>query len=667
MLSVIKGAFMSSPYPNDNSNNNPYNKPTTTPKKRRWFRTFQKKNNDYYNHESPNQPQPNQPQPNQPQPNQPQPKQQHHQNKRHKSLQDRKQEKLDNDAQVARMEQQLHEYFQKSNTPYTFINDNGIYNYTVRNPNPLLEPNQSQSTQSSQSSQSKQSTHSTQSTHSSQSTEPTQTTQPTVNPTQASHLFSIFPCTTYFTNIPMVPIITSSDKQVMPNISVKPTTVIPETEKKPEIEDIIIQEEINHINDLIALCEKYPLSESKNYNVNMKAIHAIKEPLVDLSNMIGMDTLKRTIVDQILYYIQELHIKPSNKKNENTSDQAKDSDDEPLMKSHDTKIQPPILFPNPFAASFAPSESEQDKKPTESNDISNRLDFDARINPFANLQPIFDFNSLNNKFAESMKKKNASGFGNDFSQPTSGDFMHTVIYGPPGSGKTEVAKIIGRIFSGLGILSKKTFKKVSRHDLVAGYLGQTAIKTKDIIKASLGGVLFIDEAYSLGNSEKRDSFAKECIDTLCEALSEHKHDWMVIIAGYEKELNDCFFNFNEGLNSRFTWRFKLEGYKAREMKEILEKKIKEYNWTIAEGEKIQEAWFESRMDYFTTYGRDMETLFTKTKIAHSRRVFCLPKSVKTQITVKDLENGFELFLENPEVKDRKDRIGVGNYMKTLYV
>mgnify|MGYP003349594333 CR=1 FL=1 len=116
--------------------------------------------------------------------------------------------------------------------------------------------------------------------------------------------------------------------------------------------------------------------------------------------------------------------------------------------------------------------------------------------------------------------------------------MHTVIYGPPGSGKTEVAKIIGRIFSNLGILNKKIFKKVSRNDLVAGYLGQTAIKTKDMIKASLGGVLFIDEAYSLGNSEKRDSFAKECVDTLCEALSEHKHNWMVIIAGYEKDLKE---------------------------------------------------------------------------------------------------------------------------------
>jgi hypothetical protein len=103
------------------------------------------------------------------------------------------------------------------------------------------------------------------------------------------------------------------------------------------------------------------------------------------------------------------------------------------------------------------------------------------------------------------------------------------------------------------------------------------------------------------------------------------------------------------------------------MKDIFVKKIKEYNWTVANDEKIAEEWFESRMDYFTTYGRDMETLFTKTKIAHSRRVFCLPETVKTKITVKDLENGFKLFLDNPEVKERKERGTMGNYMKTLYV
>jgi hypothetical protein len=375
--------------------------------------------------------------------------------------------------------------------------------------------------------------------------------------------------------------------------------------------------------------------------------------------MIGMDTLKQTIVDQILYYLQGLHIPETSATATGTATAA--------TATGNAATATPF---NPFAAAYQASD----------------------VGPF-------DFKTLNQRISESMKKNpfsddgsggggSGSGSGSGggsggggFAAPTKGDFMHTVIYGPPGSGKTEVAKIIGRIFSNLGILNKKIFKKVSRNDLVAGYLGQTAIKTKDMIKASLGGVLFIDEAYSLGNSEKRDSFAKECVDTLCEALSEHKHNWMVIIAGYEKELNDCFFALNEGLNSRFTWRFKLDGYKPGELKSIYEKQVRDYGWTIAAtaaataaattkaaatAAALPESWFASRIDYFTTYGRDMETLFTKTKIAHSRRVFCLPLSEKKIVTLADLDSGFKLFIENPEVKNRKEG-GQGSYMKTLYL
>ena len=233
------------------------------------------------------------------------------------------------------------------------------------------------------------------------------------------------------------------------------------------------------------------------------------------------------------------------------------------------------------------------------------------------------------------------------------DFMHTVIYGPPGTGKTETAKIIGKIFSLMGILKKGTFMKVTRTDLVAGYLGQTAIKTQEVIKKALGGVLFIDEAYALGNNEQRDSFAKECIDTLCEALSNHKEELMVIIAGYESELKTCFFGYNQGLDSRFTWRYNTDDYTYKELHQIFIKKIKDAGWSIKHEETISDKWFEKNMDYFTCYGRDMETLFAKTKICHSRRVFCIDDSEKTKIIQKDLDRGFELYLKNAEVENRK--------------
>jgi len=320
-----------------------------------------------------------------------------------------------------------------------------------------------------------------------------------------------------------------------------------------------IEVEINNLNDLIGLIEKYPDDKNTEYNINMSALHKIKEPLIQLNNMIGMKYLKENIIDQIVFYIQNLHTIQEN------------------------------------------------------------------------------------------------------SEVKENDFMHTVIYGPPGTGKTEIAKIIGSIFSKMGILTKGTFKKVTRSDLIAGYLGQTSLKTRDIIKECLGGVLFIDEAYALGNEEKRDSFSKECIDTLCEALSDHKDNLMVIVAGYENELNNCFFNYNQGLKSRFTWRFKTEEYTAEDLYKIFLKKIGDAGWFLDDNSKIQVEWFEKNKLHFKSYGRDIENLFAKTKIAHSRRVFCLDSSLKKLITIKDIDKGLEIYLKNLE-KDKSNKI-----MSSMYV
>jgi SpoVK/Ycf46/Vps4 family AAA+-type ATPase len=235
------------------------------------------------------------------------------------------------------------------------------------------------------------------------------------------------------------------------------------------------------------------------------------------------------------------------------------------------------------------------------------------------------------------------------SKNNTGDFMHTVIYGPPGTGKTEVAKILGKIYSKLGILKREIFKKATRADMIAGYLGQTSIKTRELINSCIGGVLFIDEAYSLGNEEKKDSFSKECIDTLCESLSDNKENLMVIIAGYEKELNECFFNYNPGLESRFIWRFKIDGYNGEELMRIFIKKVNDNGWSIDNNSKIDKCWFEKNLKCFKYFGRDVEILFTKSKIAHSRRVFCKPDNVKTKLTIEDLNKGFEMFIVN----DRK--------------
>lgn len=295
------------------------------------------------------------------------------------------------------------------------------------------------------------------------------------------------------------------------------------------------------------------------------------------------------------------------------------------------------------------------------NQIIDNVDYNIDMQTLHNIKP--SLIELNNMIGMTELKTNIVDqviyYIQQFHKKGGNDFMHTVIYGPPGTGKTEIAKIIGKIFCKLDILKKGTFNKVTRSDLIAGYLGQTALKTRDVINKSLGGVLFIDEAYALGNSEQRDSFAKECIDTLCEALSDNKENLMVIIAGYKNELKTCFFDYNEGLNSRFTWRYETDDYSYKELYNIFIKKVKDAEWSISSEYPIKDIWFEKKMNYFKYYGRDMETLFAKTKITHSRRVFCKSYKEKTVITHDDLDKGFELYISNDEVKNRKkntDRI-----------
>ena len=298
-------------------------------------------------------------------------------------------------------------------------------------------------------------------------------------------------------------------------------------------------------------------------------------------------------------------------------------------------------------------------------EFSKKIDVDYLIKPdieynidlqmLKNLLP--DMINLNNMIGQNKIKNQVANLILYYSlhlNKKEDDLLHTIIDGEPGTGKTEFAQKIAKIYLKMGVLKKDIFKKVKRSDLIAGYLGQTAIKTRDIIKECLGGVLFIDEAYALGNEEKKDSFSKECIDTLCEALSDHKDNLMVIIAGYENSLNNCFFNYNPGLQSRFTWRFKTDEYNAQDLYKIFIKKVNDGGWSLAEDSYINVKWFEKNKSHFKYYGRDIETLFAKTKIAHSRRVFCKPNNVKTKITMKDLENGFEMYINNDEVKKRAD-------------
>ena len=114
---------------------------------------------------------------------------------------------------------------------------------------------------------------------------------------------------------------------------------------------------------------------------------------------------------------------------------------------------------------------------------------------------------------------------------------------------------------------------------------------------------------------------------------------------------DCFFAYNSGLTSRFTWRFKTDDYGYKELFLIFKKKVKDINWKLSE--KITDIWFQDKKENFKFFGRDIETFLSKAKICHSRRVFCLPKEKKTILTKRDLNKAFDLFKENNSIEDKR--------------
>ena len=159
--------------------------------------------------------------------------------------------------------------------------------------------------------------------------------------------------------------------------------------------------------------------------------------------------------------------------------------------------------------------------------------------------------------------------------------MHMVFSGNPGTGKTTVARLVSRILKAMGLLSQGQLVEVSRQDLVGEYLGSTAPKTNQVIQRALGGVLFIDEAYTLSR-EKQDPFGQEAIDTIVKGMEDNRDDLVVVIAGYTKEM-ETFLNSNPGLKSRFPYLIVFPDYTPEEMHQILDQMAKSRDFIIDPG------------------------------------------------------------------------------------
>jgi stage V sporulation protein K len=162
---------------------------------------------------------------------------------------------------------------------------------------------------------------------------------------------------------------------------------------------------------------------------------------------------------------------------------------------------------------------------------------------------------------------------------TDNQVLHMVFKGNPGTGKTTVARIFGKLFKELGVLSKGHLVEVERADLVGEYIGHTAQKTREQIRKAMGGILFIDEAYSLTRGGEKD-FGREAIDCLVKALEDHKNDFVLILAGYSKEMDD-FLASNPGLPSRFPIQVHFPDYKLDELMQIADIMLEEREYQLS--------------------------------------------------------------------------------------
>ena len=202
--------------------------------------------------------------------------------------------------------------------------------------------------------------------------------------------------------------------------------------------------------------------------------------------------------------------------------------------------------------------------------------------------------------------------------------------------KTTVARIVGRIYKRIGLLSKGHFVEVSRTDLIAGYQGQTALKVKKVIDLAKGGVLFIDEAYSITENDHSDSYGKECLTELTKALEDYREDLVVIVAGYTEPMNK-FFESNPGLKSRFNTFIEFDDYNSDELDKILISMCKNNDYTLEEEakEKIH-LYFEKQItlkDKNFANGRLVRNLYDDLVMNHARRVIKIknPESLDLSI------------------------------------